>query len=267
MTLFKQYFRVQRTGLLLWAGFNSFMGWVLGSSTKQMEAGNVLSDFMTGVMEKLPESILALIGIVPGMSAVDSLIQGKIGFWMGIALPIYACLLAVAAVTREIDRGTADFLLALPVDRRQVLIARWGVMVTNVSIVAVATWAALSGGLVAGGVEGNIRGYFWMIAQAAFVGMAIGSLALLASMWASDYEKAMKRSLGAVLLLFTVDMSMEIAGMPRLARAFNPFSYFSTLEPLLRSGPMIPEAAVLLATSVAALWLAVRAFQQRQIEA
>lgn len=267
MTLFRQYFRVQRTGLLLWAGFNGFMGWVLGTTAKQMEAENVLSDFLVGIMDKLPESIRALIGIVPGMSPIDTLIQGKLGFWMGIALPIYACLLAVAAVTREIDRGTADFLFALPVDRKQILIARWGVMVTNVSTVALVTWAALSGGLMAGGLEGNFRGYFWMIAQAAFVGLAIGSLALLASMWASDYEKAMKRSLGAVLLLFTVDMGMEIAGMPMLARAFNPFSYFSTLEPLLRSGPMVPEAAVLLGTAVVALWASIKAFERRQIEA
>lgn len=267
MTLFKQYFRVQRTGLFLWAGFNGFMGWVLGASAKQMQADNVLSDFLVGIVDKLPDSVRALLGIVPGMSPIDTLIQGKLGFWMGIALPIYACLLAVAAVTREIDRGTADFLFALPVDRKQVLIARWAVMAANVSIVAFTTWAALSGGLLSGGVEGSFAGYFWMIAQAAFVGLAIGSLALLASMWASDYEKAMKRALGAVLLLFSVDMGMEMAGMPRVARAFNPFSYFSTLEPLLRGGPMIPEAAALLGVAVLALWLSVRAFEQRQIEA
>lgn len=267
MNLFKQYFRVQRTGLLLWAGFNGFMGWVLGSSAQQMQADNQLSDFLAGIMDKLPEGVRALLGIVPGMSPVDTLIQGKMGFWMGIALPIYACLLAVAAVTREIDRGTADFLFALPVDRKQVLVARWGVMVTNVTIVALVTWAALSGGIAAGGLEGNIRGYFWMIAQAAFVGIAMGSLALLGSMWASDYEKAMKRSLGAVLLLFTVDMGMEMADMPRLARAFNPFSYFSTLEPLLQSGPMVTEAAILLVAAVVALWLSVKVFSGRQIEA
>ncbi|MGE5579386.1 MAG: ABC transporter permease subunit [Bacillota bacterium] len=267
MALFRQYFRVQRTGLLLWAGINGFMGWVLGSSAKQMEAGNVLSDFLTGIIEKLPETIRALMGIVPGLSPVDTLVQGKLGFWMSIALPIYGCLLAVAAVTREIDRGTADFLFALPVKRRQVLIARWSVMVTNVIIVAITTWAALSGGLLAGGVQGNLRGYFWIMIQAALLGVAVGSLALLGSMWSRDYEKAMKRSLGAVLLLFAIDMGMEMAAMPVLVRSLNPYYYFSTLEPLLRSGPMIREAAVLIVVAVVALWASVRVFSQRQIEA
>ena len=267
MTLFRQYFRVQRTGLLLWAGINGFMGWVLGTTAKQMEATSALSNFMAGVMDKLPNSIKALLGVAPGMSAVDNLIQAKIGFWIGIALPIYGCLMAVAAVSREIDRGTADFLLALPVDRRQVLVARWGVMAANLAVVAVTTWGALTAGLAIGGVAGNYRGYFWMIAQAAFLGLAVGSLALLASMWASDYERAMKRSMAGVLVLFSLDMGMEMAGMPPLARAFNPFSYFSTLEPLLTSGPMIPEAGALLAISAASLWLSVRVFQKRQIEA
>lgn len=265
--LFRQYFRVQRTALLIWAGIDGFMGWALGSSAKQAEVGNVLGRFLTDVMDKLPSSIRALVGIAPGISPVDNLVQAKMGFWMAIALPIYGCLLAVAAVSREIDRGTVDFLLALPVDRRQVLIARWEVMAVNLALVALTTWGALTGSLVLGGVAGNYRGYFWMITQAALVGLAFGSLAMLASMWAPDYESAMKRSLGGVLVLFAVDMAMEMAGVPRLARAFNPFSYFSTLEPLLHSGPMVTQAAVLLAISGVSLWLSVRVFRQRQIEA
>lgn len=267
MALFRQYCRVQRTGLLLWAGINGFMGWVLGSSAKQMQAGNVLGDFLTGLIEKLPEAIRALMGIVPGLSPVDTLVQSKLGFWMAIALPIYGCLLAVAAVTREVDRGTADFLFALPVERKHVIVARWGVMVTNVMVVAVTTWAALSGGLMAGGVQGNLRGYFWIFVQAALLGVAIGSLALLASMWSRDYERAMKRSLGAVLLLFATDMGMEMAGLPVALRSVNPYHYFSTLEPLMRSGPMVREAAVLVVVAMVALWASVRLFSQRQIEA
>jgi ABC-type transport system involved in multi-copper enzyme maturation permease subunit len=267
VTLFKQYFRVQRTGLLLWAGINGFMGWVLGASAKQMEATNALSNFLTGVMEKLPKSVQALMGFAPGISPVDNLIQGKIGFWMAIALPIYGCLMAVAAVSREIDRGTADFLLALPVDRKQVLVARWEVMALNLTVVAITTWGTLVAGLRIGGVPGNYVGYFWMIAQAVLLGLSMGSLALFASMWASDYEKAMKRSLAAVLVLFSIDIGMEMAGFPRITRAFNPFSYFSTLEPLLRRGPMVPEAITLLAISGVALALSARQFQKKQIEA
>ena len=267
MTLFKQYFRVQRSGLLIWAGLNSFLGWALGASAKPMETSSALSNFLTRMIDKLPSALRALMGIAPGVSPIDNLIQAKIGFWMAVALPIYGCLMAVAAVSREIDRGTADFLLALPVGRRQILIARWAVMAVNLAVVAVTTWGGVCAGLLLGGATGNFRGYFWMIAQAAFVGLATGSLALLASMWAPDYERAMKRALAGVGVLFSIDIAMELASMPRLARAFNPFSYFDTLEPLLRSGPVLEDTAVLVAISLLSLWLAVRVFQSRQIEA
>lgn len=242
------------------------MGWVLGSSAKQMQAGNVLGDFLSGLIERLPETVRALLGIVPGLSPVDTLVQSKLGFWMGIALPIYGCLLAVAAVTREVDRGTADFLFALPVERKHVIVARWGVMVTNVMVVAITTWAALSGGLLAGGVQGNMWGYFWIMIQAALLGVTVGSLALLASIWSRDYERAMKRSLGAVLLLFAIDMGMEMARIPEPVRSVNPYYYFSTIEPLMRNGPMVREAAVLLVVAMVALWACVRVFSQREIE-
>jgi ABC-2 type transport system permease protein len=267
ITLFKQYFRAQRSGLLIWAGFNGFMGWALAATAKPMETASALGNFMTRIMERLPENLRALLGIAPGMSPIDSLIQAKLGFWMAVALPVYGCLLAVAAVSREIDRGTADFLLALPVDRKQVLVTRWEVMAVNLAVVVLTTWSALSGGLVMSGVTGNFRGYFWMIAQAGFVGLAIGSLAMLGSMWAPDYERAMKWSLAAVGVLFSVDLSMKMASMSRLARSFNPFSYFDTLEPLRHSGPMWTDAAALIAVSLAALWAALRVFQSKQIEA
>lgn len=267
MSLFRQYFRVQRSGLLVWAGINGFLGWSLGASAKGLDASNALTEFIKSAMEKLPAAIQSILGMAPGVSALDNFVQGKVGFWMAIALPIYGCLMAVAVVSREIDLGTADFLFALPVKRQEVLVARWGVMAANLSAVAVTTWAGLCAGMAMSGISGNFAGYFWMIMQAAFVGMAMGSLALLASMWAPDYERAMKRSLGGVGVLFFVDIWMEMAELPRFTRAFNPFSYFSTLKPLVRSGPAWEDATALIAMSLLALWLAVRVFRSREIEA
>ena len=111
MTLFKQYFRVQRTGLMIWTGFNALVGWALAVSVKSMQATNALADFLSKIIGKLPDSVKALLGLVPGLSPVDNFVQGKMGFWMALALPIYSSLMAVAAITREIDKGTADFLL------------------------------------------------------------------------------------------------------------------------------------------------------------
>lgn len=267
MILFRQYFRVQRSGLLIWVGINSFLGWALGASVEDMETASALSSFIAKAMERLPSAVRALLGMAPEVSAIDNFIQAKIGFWMAIALPIYGCLMAVAAVSREIDRGTADFLFALPVERQEVILARWSVMVVNLTTVVIATWGSLCVGLSMGGVAGNFRGYFWMISQAGCVGIAIGSLALLASMWAPDYERAIKRALLGVGILFFADIAMEFLSVPRFTRALNPYSYFDTVQPLLRGGPVWEDVAPLAAMSLLALWLSMRTFRTRQIEA
>ncbi len=265
MTLFKQYFRVQRTGLIIWAGGTALLGWVLAATVKPMELGDALTKFIQKVAIQLPPGLQALFGMVPGMSSVDSLIQAKMGFWLAVAMPIYACLLAVSAMTREIDRGTADFLLALPVDRRQVLISRWAVMVTDLSVFALAAWAALCAGLKATGVQGNFSGYFWMIAQIWFLSVAVGSLAMLGSMWSSDYETAIKWALGAVGVLFVTDFGLRVVEVPLVWRFFNPFAYYDTLQPILRNSLMWGDAAVLAGISIVSLVLAVRVLDARQI--
>ncbi len=267
MTLFKQYFRVQRSGLIIWAGSSGFLAWALAVTAKPLELGGSLASLIEKLADKLPAGIRGLFAMAPGLSPIDSLIQAKLGFWMTLALPIYGCLLAVSAVNREIDRGTADFLLALPVERRQVLVARWGVMALNLGAVALVTWATLSVGLVMNHVIGRFSGYFWMIAQGWLLGLAVGSLAMLGSMWAQGYEQAVKWSLGAVGVLFSVDLGMRVASISRSVRFLNPFSYFDSVEPLLRNSLIWGDAVVLLATSLISLWLAVRVFQSKQIVA
>lgn len=265
MTLFKQYFRVQRTGLLIWAGADALMAWLLAITVKPMEVGDALTQFIMKLAAQLPPGLQSLLGMVPGISPVDSLVQAKLGFWLAVAMPIYACLMAVSAMTREIDRGTADFLLALPVDRKQVLISRWFVMVTNLAIFAIATWAGLYLGLVRSSFQANVSGYFWLMAQIFLLAVAVGSLAMLGSMWSSDYETAIKWSLGAVGVLFITDFGLRIVDAPLAARFYNPFTYYDTLQSLLRNSLLWGDAAVLVAVSAISLYLATRVLDARQI--
>ena len=267
MTLFRQYFRAQRAGLLIWVGSNGVLAWVLASTSKPMELGGTLGSFMSKLADKFPPGLRGMFGLVPGLSPIDSLIQAKIGIWLAIILPVYACILAASAVSREVDRGTAGFLLALPVRRRDILIARWAVMAANLGLIAFSTWGALYVGLKMSSAVANFTGYFWMTAQAWFLGLAAGSLAMLGSMWAREYDGALRWALASVGVLFTVDLGMRVAEMPKLARFFNPFTYFDSLQPLLRKSLVWGDAAVLLGASLVSLWLAVRVFESKQIEA
>ncbi|MGE5561391.1 MAG: ABC transporter permease subunit [Chloroflexota bacterium] len=262
MTLFRQFLRTQRTALLIWLGAVVLMALALAGTSQSMQQ----SDLVERLVPKLPPAFQALLGLVPGLSGIDSFIAAKLGVMLGLVLPAYACLLAVSAVTREVDAGRMDFLLALPIERRQLLIARWAGMVVNLTIVAVGGWAALVAGLKANGIAGSYSGYFWMTVQALLLGLGCGSLAMLASIWLDDYGAAVKYILGGLVVLFALDLGMKVLNVSKLARGFNPFAYYDAALPIAKNHLLWGDALVMLATSLVAVWLAGRAFAGKQIQ-
>ena len=263
MTLFRQHFRGQRTGLLVWLGANiavTLMVASLGNSASQSQA---LSQLVAG----LPANIQALFGLSPGLSPVDSFVQAKLGFTIILVFPIYACLLAISAVTREVDRHTADFLLALPIDRARLLLSRWAVMAVNIGILGLGMWVALVAGLKGIGVTGSWWGYFWMVTQAWFLGVAVGSLALLASVWIDDYGAGTKYTLAGVGALFALDLGMRVNPPPWWALIWNPFAHVDSARSIVESRLLLGDAAALVVITALALALAVRFFADKQIRA
>lgn len=264
MTLFWQHFRAQRGGLLIWLGTTMVL--VLGV-TSSAGAATQQAGLMAEMAAKLPPALRVLWGYVPGMNPVDSFILIKLGVLIAVVLPIYACLLAMGVVTREVDRRTADFLLALPVDRERLVLARWAVMAVDVALVALAVWATLVAGLKTAGLTGSFGGYFWMLAEAWLLGVAIGSLALLASIWIDDYSFGVKVSLAGVGVLYVLDITMRVAELSRWARFFNPYTYVDLTQPILTGHPAWGDTVVLLLAVAAATGLAARAFARKQIQA
>lgn len=264
MTLFRQHFRAQRTGLFIWLG--AVVVLVLGV-TSSAPAATQQVDLMAEMAAQLPPALRVLWGYVPGMNPVDSFILVKLGVLLGVVLPVYACLLAMGVVTREVDRRTADFLLALPVDRERLVLARWAVMAVDVALLALAIWVALIAGLKAVGLSGSYGGYFWMLAESWLLGVTVGSLALLASIWIDDYSFGVKVSLAGVAVLEVLDIAMRVADMSRWARFFNPYTYLDMTRPILTGHPAWGDMAVLLLAGALAAWLAARAFARKQIQA
>lgn len=263
MILFRQFLQSQRTGLLIWLGAIVLLALALAASSTGMQQ----NDLVERIATKLPAALQALLGLVPGLSGVDSFVSAKLGVSLGLILPAYACLLAIAAVTREVDSGRMDFLLALPIERRQLLLARWAGMAVDLAIVAVGAWAALVIGLKANRVSGSYAGYLWMALQAWFLSLGCGSLAMLASVWIDDYGAAVKYILGGLGVLFSLDLGLKAMNVAKFWRAINPFAYFDAARPIAEHHLLWGDAVVMLATSFVAVWLATRAFARKQIHA
>lgn len=239
----------------------------MAASLMVASLGNSVSqnDAMTQLIAKLPANLQLLLGVIPGLGPVDAFVEAKLGFWVVLAFPIYACLLAISAVTREVDRHTADFLLTLPIDRTRLLLSRWAVMAADIGILGLGIWAALVVGLKSIGATGSWSGYFWMVAQAWFLGVAVGSLALLASVFIDDYSMAAKLTLAGVGTLYILDMGLRVSPPPWWTTTWNPFTHVNSAQTILQDHLLWGDAAALVITSALALALSVHFFVRKQV--
>lgn len=263
MTLFWQQFRAQLRGLLIWSGASGLLAFMVTLSAKGASQG----DTMTQIIAKLPAHLQALAGYSSKLSSLDSYMGTKLGTVVPLLVALYGALLALSAVTREVDRRTIDFLLSLPVRRTPVLAARMLVMATNTAVQAVVILLVTCFGLMVTGVEGNPGGYALMIANGWLMGLAVGAVSLLTSMWIDDYSFGVKLWMGLVVGFFMLEMMLKAAGLDRVERLFSPFRYADPILVLEQGATPAGDLLVLITLTVVAFGLSIPAFERKQITA
>lgn len=253
-----------RVSLLVWTLAHAalIVMVVASASAIETQADSLFKTFS----EWIPKGLQSFLGLAPDMSKIDSFIQAKIGTLLSITLPIYGTLLAAGIVTREVDNGTADFLLSLPTKRKDIILSRWVGMCLNLAVPAAVSWAVVVMGLKTKGISGAFYGYFLMCLNCLLLAIAIGSINLAASIWISDYSSGIRILLAVVVGLFFVDLGMRIADLPYAARFFNPFSHYDAAYAIKNASIPLRSVLPLLLMSVASLMIAVKKFEQKQIE-
>lgn len=259
MTLLRQFFMAHLKGLLIWMAVGA-----LFALTGTRSAATFLE---TNAFASMPKALLEVFGDISGMSVVDMYLTVLIGKGTVLIPVLYAVIVALSVVTREVDRRTVEFLLALPVQRAQVLLARLAVMAVNVSAVVAAIWAVLRYDLAALGYQGTWAHLGVLFFNLWLLAMALGLVTLAASMWIDDYSVGVKLFLGLVTLGFFLEYVLKAAKVSRAGRLISPFSYVD-LGDVMRTGSIAMGNAVVLAVAIAGgLAVSFWAFNRKQFSA
>ncbi|MDF2629454.1 MAG: family transporter protein [Symbiobacteriaceae bacterium] len=259
MTLFRQFFVAHLKGLFIWMAVGALMAIALTRSTATFIEG--------GVFEAMPASMLALYGDFTGMNVVDIYLTISVGKGTVLIPTLYAVIVALSIITREVDRRTVEFLLALPVQRAQVLLSRLAVLAVNVTLVNAVIWAVLRFDISAQGYEGS-----WAHLDVLFVNlwllcMALAAVTLAASMWIDDYSVGVKLFLGLVTLTFFLEYVFRGAQVSRAVRLITPYSY-ADLAMVMRSGTIDAlNLIVLIVAILGGLGVSFWAFNRKQFSA
>lgn len=263
MTLFWQQFKAQLTGLLIWTGCGIGLTWMMGQTAPSFIANDLLGRYLA----TLPDSMIKVVGLERGMLPLDAFVASQLAKTLVLIIPFYCVLLALNVVTREVDRRSIDFLLALPVRRIEVLLGRSLVMLVNSLLVTAAMALTMYLTFTAAGLQGNWATYNLLFLNVWLLSIALGSMALLGSLWIDDYGVAVKLMLGLVSVAYFMELVFRAVDLGRTVRYLSPFSYVDAVT-IIRNGALpAGDTAVVVSVTLLCIGLSVPVFEKKQIAA
>lgn len=264
MTLIKQQLKQEWLSLLVWGLVMGGLVFLTIALYRQM--GEAMVE-MEEVVRQLPESVRAIYGGNVSLRTLSGFLQAYgFGNWIWIPFLIYTALFAVSITTREIDRRTMEFLLALPVTRWQVLLSRWGGMALALLALHGMHLGAIWAGVLLNGQPAELGRYLLADLNSWLLMLAVGSLMMLVNLFVDDYSRGVGINLGIGLGLFAFHIGTEQAtGTLQRVRELLPLAYY---DPALIVGQgQVPwgDLAVLVGIIALSLPLSVAIFQRKQI--
>jgi len=262
MVLLKQQFRSDRGTILTWCITVAFLTWMTSGLYQVLNETGMLTEF-EGLVQSMPAAIRTLFG-PEGFDVFGTFVASiEYGAMMSIAFMIFLVTYVPGLISKEIDQHSSEFLLALPVKRSHVLMSRWLSLGLSMAIMTVTQWITLV--LVTGEQAQPVR-YLWASANMYFLFLEVGTLLLLVSLFVDDYPKAAAVCAGLVVLLFFYHgMAGETTGVLLTVREALPFARFDSDAIIARGGVPGTDLLLLAVGTAALLYLAVRAFDRKQV--
>jgi ABC-2 type transport system permease protein len=196
--------------------------------------------------------------------------QGYIG--IGLRHPIFlviasafAIATASGAIAREVERKTFLLLLARPVERYRIGLARAGETLLGLLLLVA---AALAGNLIGSAISGlEIRAFPLLLASVNALALffAIAGYSYLLSSISSDGGRATALATGVTVLLFLLDFIADLWEPLEPLGYVSPFNYYDPVTVAAVGRLSWRDIALLLSVALAGFSAAVVWFQRRDI--
>jgi ABC-2 type transport system permease protein len=214
----------------------------------------------------LPDGVSRLLGGA-NYGTITGWYRGEIASVYGpLVIAAVAISGAVGATAGDEEDRILSLVLAHPVHRSGVILAKAGAIAVSVVIVAVGTWVGLLAGVAVGGGGISVANMAAFCLHLAFFGFATGSLAL--ALGAGTGQKALAVGVASAVAVF----GFLVNGFAPLVDAIawlkyaSPFYYYAGSDPLAR-GVDVVDLVVLGLFSVALTALAATSIERRDLRA
>lgn len=258
----RQFLRLHAGPLLIWLAVA-----VLLTATSALGVTTVAeSNPLEALLQALPPGLQRLAGgDLTGMdNPADGYVLMKVLYVPPVLFGIYGVLTAAAIVGREQERGTSDFLFALPLRRGHVLLHRFAALTAALALLWLVTWLTTVAVMTALEQPGSYDRYAIVAAGGFALNAAQAALALLTGMYMREPGVATRWGLAAAIGLFLLNTMLQVVEAPVGWRWLTLYGIVDGYDIVSTGQWPWAGLAVLAALTAAALVLAVRRLAARQ---
>lgn len=212
----------------------------------------------------LPRGVSQLLGGAD-YATLTGWFRSEIGSVYGPLVMGAVAITAASAITAgEEEDGILALVLAHPISRARLVLAKAGAIVALVVIVSVAAWLGLLIGVALGGGGIGVGNMAAFAVHLAFFGLALGGVAI--AVGAGTGRRALANGAAAAVGVvgWLINGFAPLVGAVDWLKYLSPFYYYTGHDPLTR-GVHAVDLAVLAAVAVALTALGVLAFERRDL--
>lgn len=250
-----------------WRGLLAWGLGIVGMAVIQLAVYPSVSRSAAAVQEfidQYPEVLKKAFGMEDYGSGPGFLSTEMFSMMVPLVLIAVAVGAAAAATAGEEERGTLDLLLALPVRRWDVVLAKTAAMVLGVAAVGVLLFAAILLGSPVVDLSVGTSGLAAATLMCALLGLLFGGVALLVGAMTGHRSVALGASVGLALAAFLLQVLAPMADWLEPWQKASPFQWAIGGRPLTQ-GLDLGYAGLLLGLTVLLVGLAAVAFERRDI--
>lgn len=212
----------------------------------------------------LPQGVAELLGGAD-YGTLAGWMRSEIGAVYGPLVIAAAAITGAAGSTAgEEEGGILGLVLAHPIERSRLVLAKAAAVSVSVLIIALGTWLGLVAGVAVGGGGIGLGDLGALAIHLAFFGFAIGALALALAAATGRRAVAAGGAAAFAVLAFLVNGFAPLVDGLAWLKYFSPFYYYSGHDPL-SNGIDLLDLAVLAAASIALTAVAVVGIQRRDL--
>lgn len=261
--IFLKTLRDQRRSLLYW-GF----GLVALAAIMALVYPNVSKiDSLNDYLNQLPEGMKTMFigsGMVDYTTPVGYFSTELFSFMVPLLFLIYGVGAGAGAIAGEEEKGTLDFLLAVPVPRRRVVVSKFAAVVVSMLVLALLFWTGMAVFVTALGIDISLVKIAEATFNAIMVAVVFSALALFVGCLKGNRGVSLGISVGLAVATYLLNTLGNMVDWMKDYRFLSPFYHY--MEPnVLQNGIDAGHLMVLAGLVIVFFVLSIPVFIRRDL--